>query len=163
MRGRKVLLAAASALALAIAALALRPAFTSRIALPGVASLEEITLGGTPQWVLIRGRNRENPVVLFLHGGPGMPLMYLAHSFQRELENDFVVVQWDRRGAGKSCSSNIDPKLIRMSQELADAEQLIELLRRRFDQTKVVVVGARMVAFWGLNSPVIGLISCALT
>lgn len=151
MRGRKVLLAAASALALAIATLALRPAFTSRIPLPGVASLEEIILDGTPQWVLIRGRNRENPVVLFLHGGPGMPLTYLAQSFQRGLENNFVVVQWDRRGAGKSYSSNIDPKLMRMSQELADAEQLIELLRRRFDQTKVVVVGHSYGSLLGIE------------
>jgi pimeloyl-ACP methyl ester carboxylesterase len=84
-----------------IAFLGLRPAFTPYIAPPGVASLEQITLGGTPQWVLIRGRSRQNPLVLFLHGGPGMPLMYLAHSFKRGLENDFIVVQWDRRGQGK--------------------------------------------------------------
>lgn len=119
----------------------LRPAFTPYISSPGVASLERITLGGTPQWVLIRGRNRQNPLVLFLHGGPGMPLMYLAHSFQRGLENDFVVVQWDRRGAGKSYFPSIDPRLMRMSQELADAEQLIEFLRQRFSQSNVIVLG----------------------
>ncbi len=125
----------------AIAVLWFRPAFTPSIAPPGVASLERITLGGTPQWVLIRGRDRRKPLALFLHGGPGMPLMYLAHSFQRALENDFVAVQWDRRGAGKSYSPGIDPKLMRMSQELADTVQLIEILRRRFSQAKVIVVG----------------------
>ena len=123
MRVFKVFLAVASVVALAITVLALRPAFTTPIETPGAASLEQITLCGTTQWVLIRGWNRNSPLVLFLHGGPCMPLMYLAHSFQRGLENDFVVVQWDRRGAGKSYSSNTDtdPKLIRMSEELDDA------------------------------------------
>jgi len=138
---RKILLYLAAVVTVIVGLLAFRPGFTPRIASAGVASLERVTLGGTPQWILIRGRSLENPLVLFLHGGPGMPLMYLAHSFQASLENDFLVVQWDRRGAGKSYSPDIDPKLIRMSQELADAGQLIDLLRQRFHQAKVIVVG----------------------
>jgi len=137
--------------AIVVAFVALRPAFTPHIAPPGAASLERITLGGTPQWVLIRGRNRENPLVLFLHGGPGMPLMYLAHSFQPDLEKDFLVVEWDRLGAGKSYSPDIDPKLMRMSQELADAEQLIELLQQRFRQPKVIVVGHSYGSLLGIE------------
>ncbi len=151
MRVRKVLLVVAGVLAFAIAVLALRPSFTPPVGRTGEASLEQVTLGGTPQWVLIRGRNRANPVVLFLHGGPGMPLMYLAHSFQRGLEDDFVVVQWDRRGAGKSYSPDIDPKLMRMSQELADAGQLIELLRQRFGQNKVIVIGHSYGSLLGIE------------
>ena len=64
-----------------------------------VASLEKMRFNGVDQWVLIRGVDRTKPLLLFLHGGPGMPAMFLAHGFQRELERDFVVVQWDRRGA----------------------------------------------------------------
>src|SRR5512132_1751373 len=78
-----------------------------RIAPASVALLEKIRLGGVDQWILIRGRNRGNPLLLFLHGGPGMPAMYLAHAFQRELENSFTVVHWDRRGAGKSYSKRV--------------------------------------------------------
>jgi len=141
VRVRKILLVVVGLVPAAIAFVVLRPASTPSMGPPGVASLERVTLGGTPQWVLIRGRNPKNQPVLFLHGGPGMPLMYLAHSFQRGLENDFVVVQWDRRGAGKSYSPNTDPKLIRMSQELSDAEQLIGLLQQRFGQRKVILVG----------------------
>ena len=74
--------------------------------LPGsVAELERRTIGGVEQTLLIRGKDTHNPVLLFLHGGPGMPAMYLAHAFQRPLENTFFVVQWDRRGAGK-CSTH---------------------------------------------------------
>ncbi len=67
-----------------------------------VALLERIRIGGVDQYILIRGDDSSLPVLLFLHGGPGMPAMHLAHAFQRELEKKFVVVQWDRRGAGKS-------------------------------------------------------------
>ena len=52
-------------------------------------------IGGVDQY--IRGNDSSLRVLLFLHGGRGMPAMYLAHAFQRELEKEFVVVQWDRR------------------------------------------------------------------
>jgi pimeloyl-ACP methyl ester carboxylesterase len=68
----------------------------------GLAALEFIKLGDTEQCVLIRSQDINNPIILFLHGGPGMPMMYMAHEFQRELEQNFTVIQWDRRGAGKT-------------------------------------------------------------
>jgi pimeloyl-ACP methyl ester carboxylesterase len=61
-----------------------------------------VHLGNSEQWVLMRGQRRDNLVLLFLHGGPGMPVMYLAHHFQCPLESDFTIIRWDRRGAGKS-------------------------------------------------------------
>ena len=49
----------------------------------------------------IRGQNRANPVLLFLHGGPGLPEKLFSH-VNAELARDFTVVRWDQRGAGKS-------------------------------------------------------------
>jgi pimeloyl-ACP methyl ester carboxylesterase len=106
-----------------------------------IASLEEIDLGGSKQWILIRGRDPHAPIVLFLHGGPGMPMMYLAYAFQRPLEDDFLTVQWDRRGAGKSYATNIDISKMRTSQEIADTISLIQILRARFGAKNVILVG----------------------
>ena len=76
-----------------------------------IALLERIRIGNVDQCILIRGNDSSLPVLLFLHGGPGMPAMYLAHAFQGELEKEFVVVQWDRRGAGKSYREDISSTL----------------------------------------------------
>jgi pimeloyl-ACP methyl ester carboxylesterase len=109
--------------------------------LPGsVASLERIRLGGIDQWILVRGRDRANPILVFLHGGPGMPAMYLAHAFQGELENSFTVVHWDRRGAGKSYSKDVPRSSLAVSQQLADTLDLVDVLRTRFGQRRVHLV-----------------------
>ena len=115
-----------------------------------VSSLETITLGGWPQSVLIRGRDRSNPVLLFLHGGPGMPAMYLNHAFGEYLEENFVVVHWDQRGAGKSHSKDIPRETMRTSQILDDAEELMDHLLERFDQERLFVVGHSWGSYLGM-------------
>lgn len=114
-----------------------------------VASLEPVVLGGVEQWILIRGREREAPVLLFLHGGPGMPAMYLHHAFGRPLEEDFVVVHWDQRGAGKSFSPQLDPDALSVERVLADARELVDLLRRRFGPEPLVLVGHSWGSYLG--------------
>ena len=96
----------------AVAALALyktlTPGRTPAINTPnGVALLEQVILGGVKQWILIRGEDVSNPILLFLHGGPGTPITPVAHHFGRRLEQRFVVVHWDQRGAGKSYNAAI--------------------------------------------------------
>ena len=118
---------------------------------PGsIASLEKIRIGAIEQYVLIRGGNRNNPVLLFLHGGPGMPTMFLAHKFQAPLENDFVVVQWDRRGAGKSYSSAVPPESMNVEQEIADTRELTNVLRQRFHKDKIYLVGFSYGSYLGM-------------
>jgi len=67
-----------------------------------IAELQKINLGDLDQWISIRGRDRANPVLLWLHGGPGSAQMPLAHKYDERIEEEFVVVHWDQRGAGKS-------------------------------------------------------------
>ncbi len=122
-----------------------RPAWTPRIKSEkdehSVASLEKITIGNLKQTVLIRTKNINNPIILFIHGGPGMPLMYLSYKFQRPLESYFTVVQWDQRGAGKSYDPKIPIQSINVEQYISDAQQLIDTLRNRYHQQKIFIVG----------------------
>jgi pimeloyl-ACP methyl ester carboxylesterase len=118
------------------------PSITSVNGKKSIASLEKIELGNLKQYVLIRSIDINNPILLFIHGGPGMPLMYLSHSFQRPLEKRFTVVQWDQRGAGKSYDpAAIPTETINVEQYIADAIQLIDTLRIRYHQQKIYLVG----------------------
>jgi len=105
----------------------------------GISEASYIQLGGARQWVTIRGQNRDAPILLFLHGGPGGALSSVAYSFQRPWEDDFVVVQWDQRGAGRSA---IDGAALNgtmtKEQMVSDTVELIAQLNRRFGR-KVVV------------------------
>jgi len=114
-----------------------------------IASLERIRIGGVDQHILMRGNDSSLPVLLFLHGGPGMPAMYLAHAFQRELETDFVVVQWDRRGAGKSYREDIS-RTLNSEQLVADTIELTNLLRTRFHQNRIYLVGHSWGTYLGM-------------
>jgi pimeloyl-ACP methyl ester carboxylesterase len=129
-------------IAAGVCAIVIRPAFTPSI--PGessIASLERVRLGGFEQTILIRGADRNAPVLLFLHGGPGMPAMFLEHSFGRPLEKDFVVVHWDRLGAGKSFRTDIPPSAMRVTREWSDTLELMDRLRARFRQDRIFLVG----------------------
>lgn len=118
-----------------------RVAEETKIASPnGISSLETITLGGVEQWILIRGHDRSKPVLLFLHGGPGVPEMPFSH-VNADLEKSFVVVQWDQRGAGKSWSSSIPKESMTIEQFVSDTHELVEHLRARFKAEKIYLVG----------------------
>ncbi len=115
----------------------------------GIALLESVTLGGHRQWLLVRGANNTNPILLFLHGGPGSPYIGLAHAFQGELEKYFVVVQWDQRGSGKSFPDT-PPKSMTVDQFHADTHELVLLLRQRFHRDKIYLLGHSWGAFLGI-------------
>ena len=106
-----------------------------------ISRLERVSINDDQQYLLVRGHDRDLPVLLFLHGGPGMPAMYLAHDFQRELEKHFVVVHWDQRGAGKSYRKDTDPKTLTISQLLSDTDVVVDYLLGELDTPGVWLVG----------------------
>lgn len=156
-RRARIAIGIAAGLAVAVAgALVLRRASTPPILgddgrpLPGsVASLERVRLGGVEQTILVRGADRARPVLLFLHGGPGMPAMFLAHAWQRPLERDFVVVQWDRRGTGKS-RDGVPGGSLGVRRVLDDLHELAALLRERFGHRRILLVGHSWGSYLGL-------------
>lgn len=112
----------------------------------GIVSLQKVNLGGVGQWILIRGRDRNKPVLLVLHGGPGAPLMPWVDLFQTDaLEANFVVVHWDQRGAGKSYSSALGGSDLAVDAYVDDTLELADLLIRRFGHDRIFLTGVS----WG--------------
>ena len=114
-----------------------------RIATPeGIDDALFVELGGAQQWVTIRGRDRNNPVVLLLHGGPGSAMAGLAPAFV-PWEQDFTVVQWDQPGAGRTfraAGRSLPPNLA-VEGIARDGVELAEWLRGRLGKDQVILLG----------------------
>lgn len=121
--------------------------------LPGsIAALEKVKLGGVDQWLIIRGHDVTKPVLLFLSGGPGASEAGRVLRFNAELEQHFVVVIWEQRGCGKSYPS-INPKSdLTIDRYVADIIELTDLLRARFDEQKIYLVGHSWGTIIGLRA-----------
>jgi pimeloyl-ACP methyl ester carboxylesterase len=105
-----------------------------------IAALEKVNLNGSKQWITIRGRNKNNPVLLFLAGGPGGSQMAATRNQLKSLEEHFVVVNWDQPGAGKSYHA-LPLKALTAERYISDAYELTKYLCSRFNQEKIYVVG----------------------
>ncbi len=109
--------------------------------LPGsIATLEQVTLNGSQQWISVRGHDTSKPVLLFLAGGPGGSQLATARYALGGLEEHFVVVNWEQPGAGKSFDA-VDRSSITPERYITDAHALVLHLRERFGQDKVYVLG----------------------
>ena len=117
----------------------------NRITSPtGVDETHVVRLGGVPHVVSIRGRRRDNPVLLMIHGGPGTPLAPTAWMWQRPVEEYFTVVHYDQRGAGRTYA-HTDPDVIEptmhLTQYVDDAVELAGWLVAELGVSKVAVCG----------------------
>ncbi len=110
------------------------------LAPPGLSRVERVSLGGQPQTIFIRTRNSANPVLLFLHGGPGIPEMPFSH-VNAALERDFTVVHWDQLGAGKSYRPGLPPDRMTVENFVRQTGELTRHLRTRFRQPKIYLAG----------------------
>lgn len=110
----------------------------------GVEELIKVPIGGIDQWLSIRGRDRRNPILLVLHGGPASPSMPSDYTYQSPWEDYFTVVQWDQRGAGKTYDTNTEAQMapgMTIEGMTDDAAQVVQYLRQRFGKQKIFVLG----------------------
>jgi pimeloyl-ACP methyl ester carboxylesterase len=118
----------------------------------GIDEAMFVTVGGINQWITIRGQNRDNPVVLFLHGGPGTPTNLLDFSMAPAWTPNFTLVQWDQRGAGKTFASGgtaaADMTIDRMSQ---DGIELTQFLREHLHKDKIIMVAHSWGTILGIH------------
>lgn len=105
-----------------------------------IATLEQLDINGTKQWVTIRGNDVNNPVLLFLSGGPGGSQLPSTRLHLSELERDFVVVNWDQPGAGKSYRA-VKIRDLTPERFVEDGLSLIDHLRDRFNTDRIYLLG----------------------
>ena len=109
--------------------------------IPGsFVELIKVNLNGSQQWVSIRGYDVDNPVLLFLAGGPGGSQLVTERRALGELEKHFVVVNWEQPGSGKSFDA-VDRSTLTPERYIRDARELVLYLRQRFDEDKIYVLG----------------------
>lgn len=104
-----------------------------------------VTLGGQEQYLLVRGENTGNPVIIWLHGGPSGSDAFANYAFQKYLVDDFTVVNWDQRGCGRTYFRNIssdpDNDTATFEQAQADLDELIHYVCDRFEKDSVILIG----------------------
>ncbi len=117
----------------------------------GIQENMYVEIGGIEQYLQIRGDNHDNPVILWLHGGPGFPLTYLNYYYQRDLEKDYTIVCWEQRGCGRTYYKNRGNDELIMEQLLSDTGELVDYLRERFHQEKIIIIGQSWGTVLGMN------------
>lgn len=115
-----------------------------------IAETAFVELGGIKQWILMRGRSIHQPILIFLHGGPGISLQGIFRYYNHALEDHFLVVGWDQRGTGKSYQRKIDPKSMSISQFVSDLHELVCYLKNRFGHQQVYIMGESWGSLLGI-------------
>jgi pimeloyl-ACP methyl ester carboxylesterase len=112
-----------------------------------------VLINGIEQWITIKG-NRSKPVILFLHRGPGSTTSPYADNLYKEWEKDFILIQWDQRGAGKTfgktAPEELTPDYLKanpLTVELmtTDGIELSEYLLKYLGKQKLILFGTS----WG--------------
>lgn len=117
-----------------------------------IATAEYVDIGGIPQWMLMRGHDVRKPVLLMVHGGPGTAQTHMFTYYNQPLEEHFVVVNWEQRGAGKSYSDDIPPESMTIEQFIADTHEVTQYLKQRFQQDKIYLLGHSWGSHLGLRT-----------
>ena len=96
-------------------------------------------INGIKQYFYARGQDKENPIILFLHGGPGSPMTPMIYTYQQGLENDYTVVNWDQRNAGKTYflnEGNADKikSSLSVDQSVQDIYEVVKMLKNKFNK-----------------------------
>lgn len=97
-------------------------------------------IGGVKQGMFIRTKNIDNPVLLFLHGGPAFPNYFLFEKFEPGLEDFFTVCYWEQRGGGLSYTSEVTIESMTLEQLTSDAIEVTNYLRERFSREKIYIM-----------------------
>lgn len=101
---------------------------------------EYVSINNIEQYLFHSGTKYDNPVMLYLHGGPGSPESIFAYAFQEKWEDIFTVVHYDQRGSGKTLTKNPD-KYPTIDLLIKDLYETIQYLKKKYNKEKIVLLG----------------------
>lgn len=111
-----------------------------------------VDINGADQGMFIRGKDRTKPILLFVHGGPGMPEYALSERYPAVLEDLFVVCWWEQRGAGLSFDTGIPRKTLTIGQIVSDTIAVTNYLRQRFGRKTIYLMGHSWGSFIAIQA-----------
>lgn len=120
----------------------LRPTWTPAIKEDnGISELRKVNIDGTELEIMIRGNDRDNPVLIFVHGGPCCSEIPYVRKYQEELEKDFTIVHYDQRGSGKSYAFGEDYSDVTVATHVSDLVELTKYIESYLEKDQVILLG----------------------
>jgi pimeloyl-ACP methyl ester carboxylesterase len=113
-----------------------------------ISQLEKMNINGSIQWVLVKGKDINAPLLIHVQAGPGLPVISEASEMERllQLENHFLVAYWDQRGCGLSHDKTIPTESFNLEQMTDDIIACTKYLLDKYHQRKAVLIGYSMGA-----------------
>lgn len=117
----------------------------------GINESMYVDINGTKQWISIYGQDKDNPVLLYLHGGPGSSTSAYDYAFTRKWSDVYTVVTWDQRNCGKSYSE--DQNSIELTHDLmmSDGVEMTKFLLDHLGKDKLTILGHSWGTYLGAN------------
>ena len=111
----------------------------------GINKSEYVMLNGQEQYILTMGHDISNPVIILLHGGPGVPSTWGDYCWLDYMTDDYTVICWDQRGCGRTYYHNVntdpDNNTVSFEQAIDDLDALVDYARKTYGQEKVIIMG----------------------
>ncbi len=117
----------------------------------GINTSMYIEINGTQQWISIYGEDINNPVLLYLHGGPGSSTSAYDYAFTRKWADVYTVVTWDQRNCGKSYDESQNDTALTYELMMSDGLEMTKYLIEYFDKEKITILGHSWGTYYGCN------------
>lgn len=117
----------------------------------GINASMYVDINGTRQWINIYGEDLNNPVLLYLHGGPGSSTSDIDYVITRKWADVYTVVTWDQRNCGKSYDAGQNEIPLTREMLLTDGKEMTEFIRGYLAVDKITILGHSWGSIYGAN------------
>ena len=123
----------------------------SRTPKNGINENMYIDVNGQQQWISIYGENKDNPIMLYLHGGPGYSTSYADWAITRKLAGDYTVISWDQRDCAKTWIKDPKREIVTADMMRSDLEVMVDYLLEYLDKDSLTFLGISWGTYYGCD------------